>query len=139
MKKIALICCLFAKLLFAEEKPTVQWMADIGNIMRQKRVNEIMFFEGARADNNKIVSSFVFTPQDKSSKEQIDVIEGLRNHKYARKEFVRELADENRDMLCKNKFLPRLKEIDLTYVYKFRFDDGDEIDEVSIRARECKN
>jgi len=139
MKKIALFCCLFAKLLFAEEKPTIQWIADIGNIMKQKHINEIMLFKGATADNNKVISRFVFTPQDKSSKEQINAIKELRNYKDVRKEFMSELADENRDTLCKNKFLPRLKEIDLTYIYQFRFEDSDEVDEVSIRAGECKN
>lgn len=139
MKKLLTIATLCTQILFAQTEPMVQFIVDIGNIMKQKQVNEIMFFEGVRAENNKVISAFVFKPQNKNSQEQIDTIQGLRDYKDARKEFMQEFAAENRETLCKNKLLPKLKEIDLTYVYQFRFEKEQNFEEASISARECQN
>jgi hypothetical protein len=139
MKKLLTITAICAQILFAQTEPMVQLIVDIGNIMKQKQVNEIMFFEGVRADGNRVISTFVFKPQDKNSKEQVDTIQGLYDYKDAQKEFIQEFAAENKETLCKNKLLPKLKEIDLTYVYQFRFEKEQNFEEASISARECQN
>lgn len=139
MKKLLILTLICAQALFAQANEMVNFIVAIGNTFKQRHVNEIVFFEGSTADNNKVISRFVFTPQDKNSQEQIDVVQGLHDYKDARKEFIQEFAAENKETLCRNKLLPQLKDIDLTYVYQFRFENEQNIEEASISARECKN
>lgn len=139
MKKLLILAFLCTQALFAEVNPMVEFIVTIGNTLKQKHVNEIMFFEGAEVDNNRVISKFIFMPQDQNSKEQVETVQGLHEYKDARKEFIQEFAAENKEVLCKNKLLPKLKEIDLMYVYRFRFENEQNTEEASISARECKN
>lgn len=138
MKKISLAVCLCAQILFAQTDPIVELIVSVGNIMKQKHVNEIMFFEGVTADKNRVISMFVLKPQDRNSQEQKELIDGLRRYEDAKKEFMEEVTAKNKETLCKNKLLAKLKEIDLVYVYRFRFENEQETYETSIKARECQ-
>lgn len=115
----------------------VEMIVKMGNIMKGQYVDDVLYLEEVYGKDNKAISSFIIKAKNPKDKEQTDFINEMKSNPVFREEVLEEFTRQNREKLCKNSFLERLKAIDLTYVYEFHFVSKDQPLRKMIQAREC--
>jgi len=136
MKKNLLFLCACATFSFAAH-PLAELSVTMGSFMKGKFVNEIMFLEEIRAQENKVLTTFLLKPQNPKDKEQLAFIKALKTNHSFQDETLTEIVDQNRDLLCKNGFLDKLQSADIQYVYEFHFSSKEEKILYHFGANEC--
>lgn len=134
--KIILLLWLFVTLSFAAH-PLAELSVTMGSFMKGNFVNEIMFLEEIRAQENQAISTFLLKPQNPKDKEQLAFIKALKTNHSFQDETLTEIVDQNRDLLCKNGFLDKLQSADIQYVYEFHFSSKEEKIRYHFGANEC--
>lgn len=134
--KIILLLWLFVTLSFAAH-PLAELSVTMGSFMKGNFVNEIMFLEEIRAQENQAISTFLLKPQNPKDKEQLAFIKTLKTNHSFQDETLTEIVDQNRDLLCKNGFLDKLQSADIQYVYEFHFSSKEEKIRYHFGANEC--
>ena len=134
--KIILLLWFFVTLSFAAH-PLAELSVTMGSFMKGNFVNEIMFLEEIRAQENQAISTFLLKPQNPKDKEQLTFIKALKTNHSFQDETLTEIVDQNRDLLCKNGFLDKLQSADIQYVYEFHFSSKEEKIRYHFGANEC--
>jgi hypothetical protein len=134
--KIILLLWFFVTLSFAAH-PLAELSVTMGSFMKGNFVNEIMFLEEIRAQENQAISTFLLKPQNPNDKEQLAFIKALKTNHSFQDETLTEIVDQNRDLLCKNGFLDKLQSADIQYVYEFHFSSKEEKIRYNFGANEC--
>lgn len=136
MKKILFILWSSATFSFAAH-PLAELSVTMGSFMKGKFVNEIMFLEEIRAQENQAISTFLLKPQNPKDKEQLAFIKALKTNHSFQDETLTEIVDQNRELLCENGFLDKLQLADIQYVYEFYFSSKEEKIRYHFGANEC--
>ncbi len=136
MKRILLFLCACATFSFAAH-PLAELSVTMGSFMKGKFVNEIMFLEEIRAQENQAISTFLLKAQNPKDKEQLAFIKALKTNHSFQDETLTEIVDQNRELLCKNGFLDKLQLADIQYVYEFHFSSKEEKIRYHFGANEC--
>lgn len=128
---------IFLTLSLSGAEPLVEMIVKMGNMMKGKYVDDVLYLEEVYGKDNKSISSFIIQAKNPKDKEQTNFVNEMKSDPIFREEVLEDFTAQNREKLCKNLFLERLKAIDLTYVYEFHFVSKDQPLRKTIQAREC--